>query len=80
MEEACRSFSASSYGLLHVSMCLQPKNFKGSSTKKGGFGTIGTTIAPLPEYAAIVRERGVGALCVRVVSYRAQGNAMWLPQ
>lgn len=30
----------------------QPKNFKGGSTKKGSYGTVGTTIAPLPEYVA----------------------------
>ncbi len=32
-------------------VCRQPKNFKGSSTKKGSFGMAGTTIAPIPEYA-----------------------------
>jgi hypothetical protein len=32
-------------------VCRQPKNFKGSCTKKGSFGMAGTTIAPIPEYA-----------------------------
>ena len=35
-----------------VGYVVQPKNFRGGSTKKGSYGFVGTTIAPLPEYVA----------------------------